>query len=111
MNDLMKGLGRVCLGSLAGAALGAASFFAIQALDPAPAMALTTKERGKAAAAYWKAACDVKHGHVARYEAGAQATKYIRELGISPEAAYADASVTTTAEMLDRKAGTNCLGG
>ena len=32
MNDLMKGWGRVCVGSLAGAALGAASFFALDGL-------------------------------------------------------------------------------
>ena len=35
----MKGLGRVCLGSLAGAALGAASFLTIEALMPKPAFA------------------------------------------------------------------------
>lgn len=34
MNDLMKGWASVCLGSLAGAGLGAASFFAIEALMP-----------------------------------------------------------------------------
>ena len=34
MNDLMKGWARVCLGSLAGAALGAAWFFAVEALVP-----------------------------------------------------------------------------
>ena len=39
MNDLMKGLGRVCLGSLAGAALGAASFLTIEALMPKTAQA------------------------------------------------------------------------
>ena len=32
MNDLIKGWASVCLGSFAGAALGAASFFAIDAL-------------------------------------------------------------------------------
>ena len=89
----------------------AATFALALVIGASPAMALTEDERGKAASAYWKAACDVKHGHVARYEAGAQATKYLRQMGISPEAAYADASVTTTAEMLDRMAGTNCFGG
>ena len=34
MNDLMKGWTRVCLGSLAGAVLGATSFFAVEALMP-----------------------------------------------------------------------------
>lgn len=34
MNNLMKGWGRVCLGSLAGAVLGATSFFAIEAVAP-----------------------------------------------------------------------------
>ena len=39
MNDLFRGLGRVCLGSLAGAGLGAASFFAVEALMPPQATA------------------------------------------------------------------------
>ena len=39
MNELMKGWGRVCLGSVAGAGLGAASFFAIEALAPQQAVA------------------------------------------------------------------------
>ena len=34
MNDFFKGLGHVCLGTLAGAGLGAASFFAIEAVLP-----------------------------------------------------------------------------
>ena len=41
MNDLMKGWGRVRLGSLAGAALGAASFLAVEALMPHTAAANT----------------------------------------------------------------------
>ena len=44
MNDLMKGLGRVCLGSLAGAGLGAASFFAVDALMPQPSAATTVAD-------------------------------------------------------------------
>jgi len=43
MNDLMKGWRRVCLGSVAGAALSAASFFAVEALGPHPADAATDK--------------------------------------------------------------------
>ena len=39
MNDLMKGLGRVCLGSLAGAGLVATSLVAIEALMPKTAQA------------------------------------------------------------------------
>ena len=39
MNDLFRGLGRVCLGSLACAALSAASFFGIEALMPSEATA------------------------------------------------------------------------
>ena len=39
-NVLMKGWGRVCLDSLAAAALGAAAFFAVEALMPSPADAL-----------------------------------------------------------------------
>jgi len=34
MHDFFKGLGHVCLGTLAGAGLGAASFFAIEAVLP-----------------------------------------------------------------------------
>ena len=34
MIDFLRGLGRVCLGTLAGAGLGAASFFAIEAILP-----------------------------------------------------------------------------
>ena len=34
MNDFFRGLGRVCLGTFAGAGLGAASFFAIEAVLP-----------------------------------------------------------------------------
>jgi len=34
MNDFFRGLGSVCLGRLAGAGLGAASFFAIEAVLP-----------------------------------------------------------------------------
>ena len=37
MKDFIKGWASVCLGSVAGAALGAASFFAIEALMPQPA--------------------------------------------------------------------------
>ena len=42
MNDFFRGLGRVCLGTLAGVGLGAASFFVIEAVlskqaDAAPA--------------------------------------------------------------------------
>lgn len=39
MNDFVKGWASVCLGSLAGAALGAASFFAVEALMPPQAAA------------------------------------------------------------------------
>ena len=39
MNELMKGWGRVCLGSVAGAGLGAASLFAVEALLPQQAAA------------------------------------------------------------------------
>ena len=39
MNDLMKGWASICFGSLAGAGLGAASFFAIEALIPQQAAA------------------------------------------------------------------------
>jgi len=70
-----------------------------------PAQALTDTE--KAATAYWKATCDIKHGHVSRARGGEQAEKYMRELGVSPRVAYADANATTTAEMLDKMAGTN----
>lgn len=54
MNDLMKGWGRVCLGSVAGAALGAASFFAVDALVPQSANASIQRsaqliEKGNAA--------------------------------------------------------------
>lgn len=38
-NDLMKGWGRVCLGSLAAAGLGAASFFTVEVLMPKAAFA------------------------------------------------------------------------
>ena len=37
MNNFIKGWGSVCLGSVAAAGLGAASFFAIEALMPQPA--------------------------------------------------------------------------
>ena len=39
MNDFSKGLGSVCLGTLAGAGLGAASFFAVEAVLPKHAAA------------------------------------------------------------------------
>ena len=39
MNDFTKGWASVCFGSLAGAALGAASFFAVEALMPHEASA------------------------------------------------------------------------
>jgi len=39
MKDVTKGWDRVCLGSVAGAALGAALFFAIEALMPQQASA------------------------------------------------------------------------
>ena len=39
MNDFIQGWASVCLGSLAGAGLGAASFFAIEALMPPQAAA------------------------------------------------------------------------
>lgn len=41
MNDLIKRWGRVCLGSVAGAALGAASFVAVEALMPQVSTAST----------------------------------------------------------------------
>ena len=46
MNDFFRGLGSVCLGTLAGAGLGSASFFAIEAVlpkqaDAAPAHTVT----------------------------------------------------------------------
>jgi len=88
--------------SIASAAVIGGSF-----LIPNPAQALTGTE--KAATAYWKAACDIKHGHVSRSRGGEQAEKYMRELGVSPRVAYADANATTTAEMLDKMAGTNCF--
>ena len=57
MNDFFGGLGRVCLGTLAGAGLGAASFFAIEAVlpkqaDAAPAhtVAKTLKHEPKLSA-------------------------------------------------------------
>ena len=43
MNDFIKGWGSVCLGSVAAAGLGAASFFAVEALVPHPADAATDK--------------------------------------------------------------------
>ena len=46
MNDFIKGLGRVCLGSIAGAGLGAASFFAIEALAPPQGSAQWLNEAG-----------------------------------------------------------------
>ena len=76
-------------------------------LVPIPAQALTDTE--KAATAYWKTACDVKHGHVSRSRGGEQAEEYMREIGVSPRVDYADANATTTAEMLDKMAGTNCF--
>ena len=76
-------------------------------LIPVPAQALTDTE--KAATAYWKPACDIKHGHVSRSGGGEQAEKYMRELGVSSRVAYADANAKTTAEMLDNMAGTNCF--
>ena len=39
MKDFIKGWGRVCLGSVAAAGLGAASFFAVEALMPEAANA------------------------------------------------------------------------
>lgn len=72
-----------------------------------PVQALTDTE--KAATAYWKAACDIKHGRVSRSRGGEQAEKYMRQLGVSPRVAYADANATTTAEMLDKMAGTDCF--
>ena len=72
-----------------------------------PATALTNTQ--KAATAYWKAACDIKHGQILKSQGGAQAEKYMRELGVNPAVAYADANATTTAEMLDKAAGTNCF--
>jgi len=39
MKDLMKGWGRVCLGSFAGAALGAASFVTVEGMMPNTAKA------------------------------------------------------------------------
>ena len=57
MNDFIKGWGHVCLGSLAGAALGAACFFAIEALMPQPADAasvhLECKQFNSSGDAYW----------------------------------------------------------
>ena len=41
MKDFIKEWGRVCLGSVAGAALGAASFFAVEALMPQVSRAST----------------------------------------------------------------------
>ena len=69
----------------------------------------TLTDTEKAATAYWKPACDIKHGHVSRSGGGEQAEKYMRELGVSPRVAYADANAKTTAEMLDNMAGTNCF--
>jgi len=40
MNDLIKGWGRVCLGSFAGAVLGAVSFVTVKALIPRLASAI-----------------------------------------------------------------------
>jgi hypothetical protein len=73
---------------------------------PAPASSYDTD---KAAVGYWKAACDIKHGHVARSAGGDQVVAYWKELGIDPDQAYGDANATTRAEMLDKKAGTNCF--
>jgi len=39
MNTLIKGWGHVCIGSLAGAGLGAAAFLAIEPLMPPPSSA------------------------------------------------------------------------
>ena len=57
MNDFLRGSGCVCLGTLAGAGLGAASFFAIEAVlptqaDAAPAhtVAKTNKHQPKLSA-------------------------------------------------------------
>ena len=67
-------------------------------------------DRSKAAAAYWKAACDVAYGRVPSSQAGATATQYLNQIGIDPAQAYADPDVTALAKMLDKKAGTNCFG-
>ena len=48
MNDFFRGLGSVCLGTLAGAGLGAASFFAIEAVLPKQADAAPAHTVSKA---------------------------------------------------------------
>ena len=45
MKNQMKEWGRVCLGSVAGAALGAATFFAVDALAPQSSFANNTNVR------------------------------------------------------------------
>ena len=47
MNDFFKGLVHVCLGTLAGAGLGAASFFAIEAVLPKQVDAVPTNTVAK----------------------------------------------------------------
>ena len=78
--------------------------FLFLSVQPSYAEASDTQ---KAATAYWKAACDVKYGHIGKYEAGDKTIEYMIELGVNPVDAYNDHGATKMAEWLDKKAGTN----
>lgn len=80
-----------------------------KAIDAHPLSMASGYDTDKAAVGYWKAACDIKHGHIHRSEGAGKVVAYWQELGIDPAQAYGDANATTRAEMFDKKAGTNCF--